>query len=291
MSATGDCAAAKAARAASRQETVSQRMTESVAQVAAPGRGAVAASCYNQGVSARILDGAAVGAAIRAEVAAEVAAFGLRPPGLAVVLAGSDPASEVYVRSKIKACHELGIHSEQILLPQTVTTEELLATVHRLNAAGEIDGILVQLPLPPQVDAAAVLLAVDPDKDVDGFHPVNVGRLVTQRPGLVPCTPAGVIELLRRSEIPMAGREAVVVGRSDIVGKPLALLLLHQHATVTIAHSRTPNLAAVCQRAELLFAAVGRAAMINEKHIRRGAVVVDVGVNALTDAAAVETYF
>ncbi len=230
-------------------------------------------------------------AAIRSEVAERVRALGDRPPGLAVILAGHDPASEVYVRGKIRACEELGLYSEQHLPPATVSTPELLALVASLNANDKIDGILVQLPLPPQVDAGAVLLAVAPEKDVDGFHPVNLGRLLTQRPGPAPCTPAGIIQLLQRSGIPIAGREAVVVGRSDIVGKPLALLLLHQHATVTIAHSRTRNLEQVCQRAELLFAAVGKPAMLNERHIHPGAVVVDVGVNRLTRAEDVERYF
>lgn len=242
-------------------------------------------------MAAKRLDGAATGAAIRQEVAAQVAAFGDRPPGLAVILAGDDPASGVYVRSKIRACHELGIYSEQILPPATVTTAELLRQVEALNGRDDIDGILVQLPLPPQVDAAAVLLAVAPEKDVDGFHPVNLGRLVSQRPGPRPCTPAGIIQLLKRNQIEIAGREAVVVGRSDIVGKPLALLLLHEHATVTICHSRTRNLAEVCQRGELLIAAIGKPALLNERHIRSGAVVVDVGVNALTSAAEVEKYF
>ncbi|HVA64167.1 MAG TPA: bifunctional methylenetetrahydrofolate dehydrogenase/methenyltetrahydrofolate cyclohydrolase FolD [Terriglobales bacterium] len=242
-------------------------------------------------MSAKTLDGRAVAAAIRAEVAERVRAFGDRPPGLAVILAGHDPASEVYVRGKIRACEELGIHSEQLLPPAEVSTAELLALVEALNASDQIDGILVQLPLPPQVDAGTVLLAVSPEKDVDGFHPVNLGRLVTQRPGPVPCTPAGIIQLLKRNDIAIAGKEAVVVGRSDIVGKPLALLLLHEHATVTIAHSRTRNLEQVCQRAELLFAAVGKAAMLNERHIHPGAVVVDVGVNRLTRAEDVERYF
>lgn len=243
-------------------------------------------------MSAKLLDGAAIGATIRAETAAAVQAWRQGPsPGLAVILAGHNPASEVYVRSKIKACHELGIHSEQILLPDSVATAELLAHVTALNARDEIDGILVQLPLPAQVDAAAVLLAVSPDKDVDGFHPMNLGRLVSQRPGLVPCTPAGIMQMLERSQIAIAGREAVVVGRSDIVGKPVALLLLHRHATVTVAHSRTPNLAQVCQRADILVAAAGRPALLDERHIRPGAVVIDVGVNRLTDPALVERYF
>lgn len=242
-------------------------------------------------VGARVLDGAAAGAAIRREVGERVRSFGGFPPGLAVILAGDDAASAVYVRAKVRACQELGIYSEQVLRPAGVTTGELLAEVARLNAREEIDGILVQLPLPPQVDAAAVLEAVAPSKDVDGFHPVNLGQLVSNRPGPRPCTPAGIMELLRRNQIEVEGREAVVVGRSDIVGKPLALLLLHANATVTVCHSRTRNLAAVCQRAELLFAAIGRPALLNERYIRRGAVVVDVGVNALTRLEEVETYF
>lgn len=243
-------------------------------------------------MSAQLLQGAPVAAAIRAEVAECVRQWrGGPPPGLAVILAGNNPASEVYVRSKIRACHELGIHSEEILLSGEVTTAELLRRVGELNARDDIDGILVQLPLPAGVDAAAVLLAVDPAKDVDGFHPINLGRLVTQRQGLVPCTPAGIIQLLERNGIAIAGREAVVVGRSDIVGKPLALLLLHRDATVTICHSRTADLAAVCQRADLLVAAIGRPAMLDARHIRPGAVVIDVGVNRLLTAAEVETYF
>ncbi|MGH9414411.1 MAG: bifunctional 5,10-methylenetetrahydrofolate dehydrogenase/5,10-methenyltetrahydrofolate cyclohydrolase [Terriglobales bacterium] len=242
-------------------------------------------------MSAKLLDGTAAGAAIKGEVAQRVRALGGRPPGLAVILAGDNAASAVYVRSKIRACGDLGIFSEAVTLPATVTTAELLDHVGRLNARDDIDGILVQLPLPAQVDAAAVLLTVAPEKDVDGFHPVNLGRLVTGRPGPRPCTPAGIMELLRRNQIEVAGREAVVVGRSDIVGKPLALLLLHAHATVTLCHSRTRNLEDVCQRGELLFAAIGRPAMLNERHIRRGAVVVDVGVNTLTRAEDVEMYF
>lgn len=242
-------------------------------------------------MSAKLLDGAAAAAAIRAEVAVGVRELSGKPPGLAVILAGHDAASEVYVRNKTRACHELGIYSEQVLPPDTVTTAEMLAHVAALNARDDIDGILVQLPLPKQVDTATVLLAVAPEKDVDGFHPVNLGNLVSQRPGPRPCTPAGIIELLERNQIEIAGREAVVVGRSDIVGKPLALLLLHQHATVTIAHSRTRNLEQVCQRAELLFAAIGKPGMLNERHLRRGAVVVDVGVNRITQAEEVERFF
>src|ERR1700733_9688244 len=202
---------------------------------------------------ARILDGTKIASDIRSEVAVEVktmAAAGVRP-GLAVILAGHNPASEIYVRGKVKACEEVGIYSEQHTPPDTVTTAELLRLVEDLNRREEIDGILVQLPLPPQVDSKKVLLAVDAAKDVDGFHPVNVGYLSTQRPGLVPCTPAGVMEILRRSSIPVAGQEAVVVGRSDIVGKPVAMLLLNQNATVTVCHSKTRDLPSVCRRADI----------------------------------------
>src|ERR1700690_911458 len=195
-------------------------------------------------MAATILDGNKIAAEIRAEVASEVsnmAAAGLRP-GLAVVLVGHNPASEVYVRGKVKACEEVGIYSEKHAPPETASTEELLELIAGLNTRDEIDGILVQLPLPSHVDSKKVLIAVDPAKDVDGFHPMNVGYLSTQRPGLVPCTPAGVMEILRRSGIPVAGQEAVVVGRSDIVGKPVAMLLLNQKATVTVCHSNTRDL-------------------------------------------------
>src|SRR6201988_3362876 len=193
---------------------------------------------------ATILDGNKIAAEIRAEVAAEAKALaeaGMRP-GLAVVLVGHNPASEIYVRGKVKACEEVGIYSEKLTPPETISTAELLALMEDLNRRDEIDGILVQLPLPPQVDSKKVLLAVDPAKDVDGFHPMNVGFLSTQRPGLVPCTPAGVMEIRKRSNIPIAGREAVVVGRSDIVGKPAAMLLLNANATVTVCHSKTHDL-------------------------------------------------
>jgi len=194
---------------------------------------------------ARILDGSKIASDIRKEVAADVqtmVAAGVRP-GLAVVLVGHNPASEIYVRGKVKACAEVGLYSEQRTPPDTATTAELLALVEDLNRDNNIDGILVQLPLPPQVDSKKLLMAVDPAKDVDGFHPVNVGLLSTQRPGLVPCTPAGVLEILKRSNIPIAGQEAVIVGRSDIVGKPAAMLLLNANATVTVCHSKTHDLA------------------------------------------------
>ncbi|MGA7908727.1 MAG: bifunctional methylenetetrahydrofolate dehydrogenase/methenyltetrahydrofolate cyclohydrolase FolD [Candidatus Sulfotelmatobacter sp.] len=236
---------------------------------------------------ATILDGAKIANDIRAEVAAEVknmSAAGVLP-GLAVVLVGHNPASEIYVRGKVKACAQVGIHSEQHTPPDSVTTAELLALVESLNRRDDVDGILVQLPLPPQVDAKRVLMAVDPAKDVDGFHPVNVGFLSTQRPGLVPCTPAGVMEILRRSQIPVAGREAVVVGRSDIVGKPAAMLLLNANATVTVCHSKTHDLPGVCRRADILVAAIGRAGMITRDFVKPGATVIDVGMNKVTDPA------
>ena len=242
---------------------------------------------------ARILDGTKTATDIRGEVAAEVktmAAAGVRP-GLAVVLAGHNPASEIYVRGKVRACEEVGIYSEQHTPPETATTAELLALVENLNRRDEIDGILVQLPMPPQVDSKKVLMAVDPAKDVDGFHPVNVGFLSTQRPGLVPCTPAGVIEILQRSHIPIAGQEAVVVGRSDIVGKPAAMLLLNANATVTVCHSRTQDLPGVCRRADILVAAIGRAGMITRDFVKPGATVIDVGMNKVTDAAVFQRLF
>jgi methylenetetrahydrofolate dehydrogenase (NADP+)/methenyltetrahydrofolate cyclohydrolase len=242
---------------------------------------------------ARILDGAKIANDIRSEVAAEVktiAAAGVRP-GLAVVLVGHNPASEIYVRGKVRASEEVGLYSEQHTPPDTATTAELLALVEDLNRRDEIDGILVQLPLPPQVDSKKVLMAVDPAKDVDGFHPVNVGFLSTQRPGLVPCTPAGVIEILKRSSIPIAGQEAVVVGRSDIVGKPAAMLLLNANATVTVCHSKTRDLWAVCRRADILVAASGRAAMIGRDFVKPGATVIDVGMNLVTDPAEFERLF
>jgi methylenetetrahydrofolate dehydrogenase (NADP+) / methenyltetrahydrofolate cyclohydrolase len=242
---------------------------------------------------ATILDGTKIAQEIRAEVAAEVktmAAAGVRP-GLAVVLVGHNPASEIYVRGKVKACEEVGIFSEQLTPPESSTTDELLAVVEDLNRREDIDGILVQLPLPAQVDAKKVLMAVSPAKDVDGFHPMNVGFLSTQRPGLVPCTPAGVMEILKRSHIPVSGREAVVVGRSDIVGKPAAMLLLNANATVTVCHSKTHDLAGVCRRADILVAAIGRAGMITREFVKPGAAVIDVGMNTVTDAAEFQRFF
>jgi len=244
-------------------------------------------------VAAIILDGNKIASEIRAEVASEVktmTAAGMRP-GLAVVLVGHNPASEVYVRGKVKSSGEVGIYSEQHTPPETVSTEELLELIADLNRRNEIDGILVQLPLPRQVDSKQILMAVDPAKDVDGFHPMNVGFLSTQRPGLVPCTPAGIIEILKRSKIAIAGQEAVVVGRSDIVGKPTAMLLINGNATVTVCHSKTRDLPGVCRRADILVAAIGRAGMITREFVKPGATVIDVGMNQVTERAEFERLF
>ena len=240
-----------------------------------------------------ILDGTRIAQDIRTEVTAEVktmAAAGVRP-GLAVVLVGHNPASEIYVRGKVKACEEVGVFSEKLTPPNSATTAELVDLIEDLNRRDDIDGILVQLPLPAQVDSKKVLMAVDPAKDVDGFHPVNVGFLSTQRRGLVPCTPAGVMEILKRSNIEIAGREAVVVGRSDIVGKPVAMLLTNANATVTICHSKTHDLPGVCRRADILVAAIGRAGMITRDFVKPGATVIDVGMNTVTDAAEFQRFF
>lgn len=241
----------------------------------------------------KILDGAAIAAAIKQEVAEEVralAATGIKP-GLAAVLVGHVPASEIYVRSKVQACADLGLTSDLITPPETVTTEEMLALVAQLNARDDIDGILIQLPLPAQVDAKALLDAVDPAKDVDGFHPVNAGRLLAGRPALAPCTPAGVIEILKRSGIPIAGQHAVVVGRSDIVGKPVAMLLLHQNATVTICHSKTRDLPAITRQADILVAAIGRPGFITREMVTPGATLVDVGINRVTTREEFDRFF
>ncbi len=244
-------------------------------------------------MGARILDGTQIAGEIRGEVAARVKALapsGVRP-GLAVVLVGQNPASEVYVRGKVKSSAEVGLYSEQHSPAESSTTEELLELIADLNRRDEIDGILVQLPLPAHVDSKRVLLAVDPAKDVDGFHPMNVGYLSTQRPGLVPCTPAGVMEILKRSGIPVTGQEAVVVGRSDIVGKPVAMLLLNQNATVTVCHSKTRDLPEVCRRADILVAAIGRAGMVTREYVKPGATVIDVGINKITDRAEFDRFF
>jgi methylenetetrahydrofolate dehydrogenase (NADP+) / methenyltetrahydrofolate cyclohydrolase len=244
-------------------------------------------------VTARILNGNVIRDQIYGELAGEIAALanaGVRP-GLAAVLVGDNPASKLYVNSKIAACGKLGLASFQLTPPSTITTEELLAVVDGLNRREDVDGILVQMPLPPQVDAKKILDAVDPAKDVDGFHPVNVGKLVAGRPNLVACTPAGVMEILRRSNIAIEGASAAVMGRSDIVGKPMALLLLHANATVTICHSKTRDLKDVVRRADIVVAAMGRAAMVTPDYIRPGATVIDVGQNVITDAAQAERIF
>jgi methylenetetrahydrofolate dehydrogenase (NADP+) / methenyltetrahydrofolate cyclohydrolase len=235
-------------------------------------------------VAARILDGNRIRDEIKRELEGEIRelkAAGITP-GLAAVLVGENPASQIYVRSKVKTCESLGLFSEKIEWPADTTTERLLDLVQDLNSREEIDGILIQLPLPPQVDSQRVLESVDPAKDVDGFHPVSVGNLVRNRPGLVPCTPAGIIEILRRSGIAMKGARAVVIGRSDIVGKPVAMLLLHNHATVTMCHSRTRDLPAVAREGDILVAAMGRPAFVTGDFIKPGAAVVDVGINRLT---------
>ena len=236
-------------------------------------------------MTARLLDGRAVARALQDELrpqVAELVAQGRRP-GLGVLLVGDDPASAVYVRSKTRACDDLGLRHETVRLPGTARTDDVTAAVEAFNRRGDVHGILVQLPMPAGVDTERVLSALTPWKDVDGFHPENLGLLVRKRPRFVACTPAGIMELLSRGGIPCTGRRAVVVGRSDIVGKPLALLLLHSDATVTIAHSRTRDLASVTREADLLFAAAGRPGLIRAEHVRPGAVVVDVGMNRITD--------
>jgi methylenetetrahydrofolate dehydrogenase (NADP+) / methenyltetrahydrofolate cyclohydrolase len=244
-------------------------------------------------VTARILSGNPLRDQIYAELAGELAALraaGIQPR-LAAVLLGQHPASQIYVRNKIAACEKLGLASERLAPPASLSTDQLIREIETLNRRDEVDGILVQLPLPPQVDAKRVLEAVDPAKDVDGFHPVNVGRLVAGRPYLVPCTPAGIMEILRRNSIAIEGAEAVVVGRSDIVGKPTALLLLHANATVTVCHSKTRRLADVTRRADIVIAALGRAAILTPEFIRPGATVIDVGINRITDPAEAERLF
>jgi methylenetetrahydrofolate dehydrogenase (NADP+)/methenyltetrahydrofolate cyclohydrolase len=244
-------------------------------------------------MSASPLDGKKVAAEIRAEVAAGVRGLALRGvvPGLAAVLVGDDPASAVYVRSKGKAAEEVGIVSRTLRFPAGLAEDDLLRTIADLNGDGAVDAILVQLPLPAPIRAARVLEAVDPAKDVDGFHPVNVGRLVQNRPGPRPCTPAGVMELLRREGIALSGARAVVVGRSEIVGRPMALLLTHADATVTVAHSKTRDLPGVCREGDLLVAAMGKPGFVTGDFVREGAVVVDVGINRITDAAIVARFF
>ena len=242
---------------------------------------------------ARILNGNTIRDQIYAELSGEIAALaagGVRP-GLAAVRVGDDPASKLYVTSKIAACEKLGLASFHITPPATISTEELLGLVRELNARDDVDGILVQMPLPRGIDSKRILDAVSPEKDVDGFHPINVGHLVAGRPGLVACTPAGVMEILRRSGIPIEGANAVVIGRSDIVGKPMALLLLHANATVTVCHSKSRDLPGIARRADILVAAIGRAAMVTPDFVKPGATVIDVGQIVVKDAAEAERIF
>ena len=248
-------------------------------------------------MTARLLDGQALAARLRAEIVPQVAAFTQRrgrPPGLAIVLIGQNPASEVYVRNKLKAGSEVGFRADLERLPDTAALGDVLALVERLNASDVHDGILVQAPLPRTLgpDAAfRVFDAIDPGKDIDGFTPGNVGRLVQGRPTLAPCTPLGIIELLERERIQIGGRRACVIGRSDIVGKPMALLLLQRDATVTMCHSKTPDLAGVCLEADILVAAVGRAGLVTKAFVKPGATVIDVGMNTLTDPAVAARWY
>jgi methylenetetrahydrofolate dehydrogenase (NADP+) / methenyltetrahydrofolate cyclohydrolase len=243
--------------------------------------------------TAALLDGARLAAEIKREVAAEISSMRARSliPCLAAIRVGDDPASAVYVRNKIRACEEVGIRSEHHALAAATTTAELLGLVRSVNARADVDGILVQLPLPDQIDEASIIESVDPAKDVDGFHPVNVGRLAMGRPTLVPCTPAGIIALLDGYAIEIRGASACVVGRSQIVGRPVAQLLLQRDATVTVCHSRTRDLASVTRQAEILIVAIGRPAFIGRDHIKPGAIVIDVGMNNVTDIATARALF
>jgi methylenetetrahydrofolate dehydrogenase (NADP+)/methenyltetrahydrofolate cyclohydrolase len=245
-------------------------------------------------VEAELLDGAAVARAIRGEVARDVAELVKQTgkvPRLAAVLVGDDPASQVYVRNKVAACLEAGMRSEEVRLPAATPQDRVLARVRQLNEDADIDGILVQLPLPRAIDRAAVILALDPAKDVDGLHPLNAGRLLMKLDAPVPCTPAGIVDLLERCRLPIAGQHAVIVGRSDIVGRPLSILMMQRDATVTVCHSKTRDLPSVTRQADILIAAIGRPAFLGRDHIRPGATVIDVGVNRVDDAAAVAAIF
>jgi methylenetetrahydrofolate dehydrogenase (NADP+)/methenyltetrahydrofolate cyclohydrolase len=243
---------------------------------------------------AELLDGARAAAEIKRDVAADVERLRQKhqiTPCLAAILVGDDAASAVYVRNKIRACAEVGIRSEHHALPKTTTSIELLDLIASLNARGDVDGILVQLPLPEEIEEAAIIEAVDPEKDVDGFHPVNVGKLAMGRPDFVPCTPAGIIELLERNDVLLRGANACVVGRSQIVGRPVAQLLLQRDATVTICHSKTHDLASVTRQADVLVVAIGRPGLIGRNHIKPGATVIDVGMNKVTDEASARVLF
>jgi methylenetetrahydrofolate dehydrogenase (NADP+)/methenyltetrahydrofolate cyclohydrolase len=250
--------------------------------------------------TARILNGVEIAAQIKAEVAEQAHVLAARgiTPGLAVVLVGHVAASEIYVRSKVKTCAELGMFSEMLTPPESVTTEELLELIAGLNARDEIDGILIQLPLPAHVDTRRLLEAVSPEKDVDGFHPINVGRLqssaahgVEAGTALAPCTPAGIMEILKRSGVPVAGQHAVVLGRSEIVGKPVAMMLLNASATVTVCHSKTVDIARYTRDADILVAAIGRPGFVIPEMVKPGATLIDVGINRVTDAGDVARFF
>ncbi len=233
-------------------------------------------------MSATIIDGRALSDTIRDELAEEVEAVENErgfEPGLAVILVGEDEASKIYVRNKERSCEAIGIHSEVIRMPEETSHEEVLGKVRELNDRDEIDGILVQWPVPDQVDFEEVVDNIDPEKDVDGFHPINAGKLMAAREGLVPCTPQGIIEMLKRYDVAIEGKQATIVGRSDIVGKPVAMLLMHNNATITVCHSRTQDLASHTKRADILIAAVGRAEMITKDMVKPGAAVIDVGIN------------
>ena len=225
-----------------------------------------------------IINGKEISASIRAEIKAEAEKMTVKP-GLAVILVGSDPASQVYVRNKNKACEEVGFYSEMYTLPEETSMEELLGLIDQLNQSPQIHGILVQLPLPKHLDEEKVILAINPEKDVDAFHPVNVGKIMIGNHSFLPCTPAGVMELLSRSGIDVTGKECVVIGRSNIVGKPQAMLLLHANGTVTVCHSRTKNLTEICSRADILVSAIGKAKFVTPDMVKEGAVVIDVGIN------------
>jgi 5,10-methylene-tetrahydrofolate dehydrogenase/Methenyl tetrahydrofolate cyclohydrolase len=245
-------------------------------------------------MTARILSGKPIAEAIKAEVAADIAEMKNRSnyrPCLAVVRIGEDPASSVYVGNKVKTSEELGLRSEHLHLTAETTQDQLLEVIDHLNSRDDVDGILVQLPLPKQIDERVILEAIDPQKDVDGFHPVNAGKLMQGNATLVPCTPAGVIEILKRSNIEIAGQNAVIVGRSNIVGKPMAMLLLQENATVTICHSRTRDLAEVTRQADILVAAIGRPGFIRGKDIKTGATMIDVGINNVSDKTTARELF
>lgn len=235
---------------------------------------------------AKIIDGKKISAEIRAEISSECEAFKTRlgyAPGLAVVIVGNDPASKVYVRNKKRACEEVGFLSENYNLPEETTEDELISLIEKLNDADHIHGILVQLPLPCHIDEKKVLLAIKPEKDVDAFHPVNVGKIMIGDYSFLPCTPAGVIQLIKRSGIEVSGKKCVVIGRSNIVGKPMAMLLLHANGTVTVCHSKTQNLAEICREADILVASIGKANFLMADMVKEGAVVIDVGINRTAD--------